>query len=69
MSDAKFSPKDNPEQIPDNMSDDESADFWDTLEITDDFLKTARPLDQSEMPAKRTEAKSITIRMDQDTLE
>lgn len=69
MDNSKLSPMDNPEQVPNQMTDDESADFWDTHEITDDFLEKARPLDQSEMPSKRTEAKSITVRMDQDTLE
>lgn len=69
MDKSKHSSLDHPEQVPKHMTDDESADFWDTHEITDDFFEKARPLDQSEMPAKRTEAKSITIRMDQDTLE
>lgn len=69
MTNRKFSPIEDPKQIPGHMTDDTSADFWDTHEITDDFLEKARPLEPSEMPNKRTEAKSITIRMDLDTLE
>lgn len=69
MANAKFSPMEDPEQVPGHMTDDESADFWDTNEITDDFLEKARPLEPSEMPNKRTEAKSITVRMDRDILE
>lgn len=68
MSNDKYTPVTCPEQVPDNGTDEESAKFWDTHEITEDFLKATRPLEPSEMPAKRTEAKSITIRMDIDTL-
>lgn len=59
----------DPNEIPKDMTDKESAEFWDTHELTEDFLMHVRPLDESEMPRRRTDAKTITIRMDADTLE
>ncbi|MFD1673524.1 CopG family antitoxin [Alicyclobacillus fodiniaquatilis] len=62
-------PINNPNEVPQNMTDKESAEYWDTHELTEDFLLNAKPLDESEMPPKRTDAKTITLRMDADTLE
>lgn len=62
-------PVKDPNEIPKDMTDKESAEFWDTHELTEDFLVHARPLEESEMPPQRTDAKTITIRMDVDTLE
>jgi hypothetical protein len=59
----------DPNEIPKNMTDQESAEYWDSHELTEDFLLHARPLEDSEMPPKRTDAKTITIRMDIDTLD
>jgi len=62
-------PVNNLNEVPKDMTDQESAEFWDSHELTEDFLMHARPLDDSEMPPKRTDAKTITIRMDVDTLD
>ena len=62
-------PVNEPNEIPKHMTDKESAEYWDTHELTEDFLSHARPLDESEMPPRRTDAKTITIRMDVDTLD
>lgn len=51
------------------MTDQESAEYWKSHELTEDFLLYARPLEYSEMLPKRTDAKTITIRMEIDTLE
>ena len=59
----------DPDEVPKEMTDQESADYWDTHELAEEFLLRARPLDESEMPPKRTEARTITIRMDVDTLD
>lgn len=62
-------PVKTPHEVPQNMTDDESAAYWDSHEITEDFLAHARSLEESEMPPTRTEAKTITVRFDTDTLE
>lgn len=59
----------HPDQVPKHVSDDTSADYWDSHELTDEFIENARALDVNEMPAKRTKAQTITLRIDQDTLE
>lgn len=59
----------DPNEVPPNMTDEQSAVFWESREITEDFLAQTRPLDKSEMPPVRTEAKTITVRFDTDTLE
>lgn len=58
----------DPGAVPQNMTDEESAAYWDSHEITEEFLTRARPLGDSEMPPIRTEAKTITVRIDIDTL-
>ncbi|PSR32324.1 MAG: hypothetical protein C7B46_14625 [Sulfobacillus benefaciens] len=55
-------------EVPQNMSDEQSAEFWDAHEITENFLAHARPLEGSDMPPVRTDAKTITVRFDTDTL-
>lgn len=55
-------------EVPKDMDDKKSAEYWDSHELTEDFLLHARPLEDSEMPPKRIDAKTITIRMDVDTL-
>ncbi len=62
-------PINDPNKVPQDMTDKESAEYWDSHELTEDFLLNARPLDEFEMPPKRTDAKTITLRMDVDTLE
>ena len=62
-------PVKDPREIPQNMTDDESAAYWESHEMTDNFLAHARPLEEYEMPPTRTEAKTITVRFDTDTLE
>lgn len=62
-------PVKHPHEVPPNMSDERSAAYWESHEITEDFLKEARPLEASEMPPTRTESKTITVRFDTDTLD
>jgi len=42
----------NSNEVPQNMTDKESAEYWDKHELTEDFLLQARPLDDDEMPPK-----------------
>ena len=69
MNETKMISINDPDEVPKNMTDQQSAEFWDTHELTEDFLLEAQPLEESEMPPKRTGAKTITIRMDIDTVE
>ena len=62
-------PINHPVEVPQEMTDKESAEFWDTHEMTEEFMMKAGPLEEDEMPSKRTEARTITIRMDGDILE
>lgn len=62
-------PVKHPDEVPENMTDEQSAVYWESHEITKDFLTRARPLKESEMPPTRTEAKTITVRFDTDTLD
>ncbi|UOF89053.1 BrnA antitoxin family protein [Fodinisporobacter ferrooxydans] len=59
-------------QVPKNMTDEEEAEFWATHKMTEEFLLQA-VVDEDEndedLPPKRTEAKTVTIRMDLDTIE
>ena len=59
-------------QVPKNMTDSQEAEFWATHKMTEEFLQQAT-VDEDEndddLPSKRTEAKTITIRMDLDTIE
>lgn len=59
----------HPQEVPPNMTDEESAMYWESHEFTEDFFKEARTLDASEMPPTRTESKTITVRFDTDTLD
>ncbi len=57
-------------QIPKNMTDDEEAEFWATHQMTEEFLQQATVNENDDdLPPKRTEAKTITIRIDLDTIE
>lgn len=64
-----MNPVNDPNEVPKDMTDQESAEYWDSHELTKDFLLHARPLEDAEMPSKRTDARTITIRMDIDTLD
>ena len=59
-------------QVPKNMTDEEESEFWATHTMTEEFLQQATVDEDGngeDLPPKRTEAKTITIRMDLDTIE
>lgn len=58
----------HPREVPLNMTDEQSATYWESHEITEDFVKAARSLEAAEMPPTRTQAKTVTVRFDTDTL-
>lgn len=69
MNEKEITPIKNPSEIPEGMTDQDSAEFWDNHELTEDFLLNTSSLAEDEMPPKRTDAKTITIRMDVDIFE
>lgn len=62
-------PVNNPNTVPSGMTDEESAMYWESHEISQDFLVRARPLDNSELPPIRSESKAITLRLGTDLLQ
>lgn len=63
-------PLNHPDEIPDGLSEQEMAVFFDTHELTEEFLSHAKPEQETEdIFRMKTRAKNITIRLDEDTLE
>lgn len=54
-------------EIPQNMSEDEAAEFWSTHAMSEELLESSILEDEDDLP-KRSTAKSISIRLDQDLL-
>lgn len=54
----------NPSQIPQNMSQTQAAEFWDSHEITSQFLETTGTL-PTDFPS-RTASRLTSIRLDAD---
>lgn len=50
-------PLDHPDEIPDNLSDDELAEFFDTHELTDEFSQHMKEVPRDELSLPRTERK------------
>lgn len=65
----EMKPLRHPEEIPEGMSEQALAEFFDTHEITEDFLQHTEEVSREELPSQRTRAKNVTIRLDVDTLE
>jgi hypothetical protein len=64
----KLMPLRDPSEIPDNMTEAEEAEFWDTHEITEEFLEKAEPVPEHELPTPRSRTRPISLRMDDDVL-
>jgi predicted DNA binding CopG/RHH family protein len=55
------------DEIPQNMTEDETAEFWSTHAMSEELLDASIFEDEDELP-RRGGAKSISIRLDQDLL-
>lgn len=64
----KLIPLNDNDQIPENLNIAQTAEFWDSHVITKEFLEK-NIVDQSEIPIKQSISKSVTLRVDSDTLE
>jgi len=65
----KKAPLTGPEQISSNMSEARARDFWDSHEVTEEYLSKAE-LESSNLPPTRTPtaSQSINLRIETDTL-
>lgn len=68
MNKHEMKPLNHPDEIPNSLSEQELAEFFDTHEITEEFLQHTEEVPQNELPQPRTRAKNVTIRLDIDTL-
>ncbi|MGB3633796.1 MAG: CopG family antitoxin [Rubrobacteraceae bacterium] len=58
----------DPSQIPQNMTEEQARDFWDSHEITEEYLSKASPAPEGNLPKLPPRTKPISIRLDEDTL-
>ncbi len=68
----KFIPLTDPSQIPDAMTEDEARTFWDTHEITEEYLAKAQVSDDDGPPIRERRAvqsRAISIRFENNTAE
>lgn len=65
----ELTPLTDPSQIPANMTDDQAAEFWQTHEVTDEYLAKAGEPDDDNDPPKRTPTQSVTtsLRLERNT--
>jgi hypothetical protein len=69
MKNKKMVPLRDPSEIPENMSEEEEREFWDTHEITEEFLDKAEPVPEDELPPARPRTRPISLRFDEDVLQ
>ncbi len=68
MVDRELIPLRDPSEIPENMSEAEEREFWDTHEITEEFLENAEPIPEGILPPPRPRTRPISLRLDDDVL-
>ncbi|MGB3682455.1 MAG: CopG family antitoxin [Rubrobacteraceae bacterium] len=71
MSDEKI-PVRNISKVPDLATESEAREFWDTHEVTEEYLTTAGSVPEKDLPPTRPRAnrtKPIAVRFDEDVLE
>lgn len=71
MSDEKI-PVRNPSEVPDFTTEKEAREFWDTHEVTEEYLQSAGPVAEKDLPPPRPRTgrtRPIAVRFDEDVLE
>jgi uncharacterized protein (DUF4415 family) len=71
MSDEKI-PVRNPSEVPDPATEKEAREFWDTHEVTEEYLESTGPVAEEDLPPARLRTertKPIAVRFDEDVLE
>jgi len=66
MNRSRLKPVNSPEEVPDGLSDEEQIKFWETHEITEEFLAKAELASEDERPHSQTTP--VTVRFDNFTL-
>ncbi len=57
-------PLTDPSQVPSSMTEEEARKFWDSHEITEEYLNRAEPVPQEELPKFRPRTKPVSVRLD-----
>jgi hypothetical protein len=72
MSEKKLIPLRAPEEVPEGMSEGEAREFWETHEITEEYLEKAGAPPEGVLPPagepRRPRAKPIGVRFDDDVI-
>lgn len=59
----------DPRQVPYDLSDEEQLEFWETHEITEEFLAKTEEVPADERPRRRERTKPISLRLDESKIE
>ncbi len=62
-------PLTDPSQIPSGMTEEQAREFWDSHEITEQYLEKAGPVPADDLPEFRPRTKPVSVRLDEDTLQ
>ena len=71
MSDEKI-PVRNTSEVPDLTTEKEAREFWDTHEVTEEYLENVGPVSEEDMPPvqpRTSRTRPIAVRFDEDVLE
>lgn len=67
MSVKRLVPLRAPDEIPPNMTEQQAREFWDTHEVTEEYLKRAGPVPDYALPAAGDETRTVPLRIDAET--
>lgn len=68
MAREKLKEIDSPEEIPENMTEAEEAEFWSTHAMSKEFIDNAEPVPEGMLPPPRPRTRPISLRLDDDVL-
>lgn len=70
MSDEKKVPLRDPAEVPEDMGEGEAREFWDTHEITEEYIEKAGPPPKGVLPtaARRPRTRPVGVRFDDDVI-
>ena len=64
---AKLIPVHSLADVPDNLSDDEAAAFWDSHEVTEAYLQSSKLISDDDLPPVRhPKSRQVSIRLNRD---
>jgi uncharacterized protein (DUF4415 family) len=58
----------DPAEIPEFSSEEDARAFWDTHEVTEEYLERAGPLPPEALPPAEPGSRSVSVRLDRDVL-